>query len=336
MAPMLDAPWKRPPERPEDQIHAEDVCELLGVPLEIALPPNFHKYVYPCALGICSDGEIAFLSHENFADARLRELFGEKNYSQGTFDPALRAMRRDAHSAWRRGLDAFDVFMAISCASEVVRNGALSFHAPSVNLVKDTLVFDGNQHSYDLPALSRPRVVVDYGPGFGGRFVIKEHLAALVQGRPFVYLPISKGPFIDVFIHGFASTLMTKESWEVYTTNGFFASRRDGIFSASNHLASTAPGIGDVVLCSGLQDVDKQELRAGILNAFKILCPGGILFIRSQKMRDPPDSSTVDDMLEIAYEAGFSRKTAHFFHSFAGGVGPGKQPMPTVAVILTR
>ena len=81
--------------------------------------------------------------------------------------------------------------------------------------------------------------------------------------------------------------------------------------------------------------IDKQELRAGIVNAFTLLREGGILLIRSQKTREPAESSTVDDMLEIAYEAGFSPKAARFFHSISGDVTLGKRT-PTVSAILTK
>ena len=332
---MFDAPWKRPPKCPEDQVSAEDICELLGVPREIAAPPNFQKYVYPCALGVCSDDEVAYRHPGNFADSRLRELFGEQSYSLGTFEPALRALRREAPGPWRKGLAAFETLTAIACVADIVKNRAFSFQVPSAHLVKDTLVFDANQHSYDLPPLSRPRVVVDYGPGLCGRFVVKEHLDALAQGRPFVYLPITKGCFISVFMVSFASTLMTKESLPIYLSNGFFAPREDGMLAASGMLASTAPDTADIVFCSGLQNVDKQELRAGIVNAFIALRAGGILLIRSQRTREPEDSSTVDDMLEIAYDAGFSPKTTRFFHSTSGDPRLGKAT-PTVSAILTK
>ncbi len=50
----------------------------------------------------------------------------------------------------------------------------------------------------------------------------------------------------------------------------------------------------------------RKELEAGVCNAFTLLRSGGTLLIRSQRRREPPESSTVDDMLAMAYRAGFS------------------------------
>ena len=125
---------------------------------------------------------------------------------------------------------------------------------------------------------------------------------------------------------------MPQHLLDTYIRDGFFVQREDGILAASSELARTTSGVADLVLCSGLQDVEKHELRAGIVNAFTILGPDGILLIRSQRIRDPETSSTVDDMLEIAYEAGFSAKSARFFHSIAGG----KKQMPTMTALLRK
>lgn len=73
-----------------------------------------------------------------------------------------------------------------------------------------------------------------------------------------------------------------------------------------------------MIFCSGLQNVDKGELRAGIVNAYPLLQDGGVFLLRSQKNREPTESSTIDDMLEIAFASGFSPQSAQFFHSISG------------------
>lgn len=326
--------WKKPPKCPENQVTADDVCELLGVPREITAS-FFQKYIYPAAMAVCSDDEVAYLRREKIPDGILRELFGENGYGEGSFQPSLRAMMQECHAGWQMGLAAFQTKVACACVAHIVTGGAFSTQAVSANLVDDILLFDANQHSYPLPSLSRPRILIDYGPGLCGRFVVKEHLNALAKGRPYVYIPVSKGPFISAFLISFASTLMTKDSMAIYMNNGFFTPRDEGIRSATNSFIKSAPGRADVIFCSGLQMIDKQELRAGIMNAFTLLRDGGILLIRSQKTREPAESSTVDDMLEIAYEAGFSSNATHFFHSISGDVTLGKRT-PTVSAILTK
>ena len=313
----------------------EDICELLGAPREFATLENFQKYIFPCALAVCSHDEVARLHPGNFEDAKLGELFGEHSYSEGTFQPALRAILKESPAAWRKGLAAFEMQAACACAADIMISPGWSSHAASTTLMNDTLLFDANQHSYDLPPVSHSRIVIDYGPGLQGKFLVREHLNALAQGRPFVYVPVTKGCFIAAFLISFASTLMTKDSMAVYMNNGFFVPQEDGILFATNRFVVSAPGTVDVIFCSGLQLVDKVELRAGIVNAFTLLRSGGILLIRSQRTRDPEDSSTVDDMLEIAYEAGFSAKTTRFFHSISGDSRLGKAT-PTVSAILTK
>jgi hypothetical protein len=330
-AAMFDPPWKKPPQCPEDRVTPEDICVLLGVPREIAVSHS-QKYIYSAALDIFSDDEVASLHREPVTDPILRNLFGETKYSQGSFQPALRKMMQECHPGWQKGLGTFQANIAISCAVNVVKNGAFNWQAASANLVDDTLLFDANQHSYPLPPLSRPRILIDYGPGLSGRFVMKEHLNALAKGRPFVYAPIARGSFIPTFLVSYVSTLMTKESMSIYMNNGFFAPKHEGIRAVTNYFIQAAPGQADVIFCSSLQMVDKQELRAGIENAYPLLRDGGVLLLRSQKTREPAESSTIDDMLDIAFASGFSSQSARYFHSISGG---GKAT-PTLSAILIK
>jgi hypothetical protein len=130
----------------------------------------------------------------------------------------------------------------------------------------------------------------------------------------------------------FLSMIMSEHFSESYMRSGFLVANATGILAASSGMARTSPGAADLVLCSGLQDVEKQALRAGIENAFTILRPDGMLMVRSQRIRDPESSSTIDDMLEIAYQAGFSAKSARFFHSITGL----NKQMPTMTALLRK
>ena len=327
---MFDRPWDKPPLHPEKQATADGICELLGVPEKIQGIPSYPYYVYPCALEVCVDRELYFRHPQNFSEAKLIELFGRQNYNEGSFQPALRAMIEESPPAWQRGLEDFQKKVAYSLVSNLLHVKQFSIYGPSVRLARDTLLFD--QHSVELPPLQRPRVVVDYGPGINSRFMLQEHVEALQQGRPFTYVPIAKGCFINFFMGIFLSMLMTPEASENYMRRRFLFSSEAGILTASSNMARTSPGAADLVLCSGLQDVEKQALRAGIENAFTILRPDGILMVRSQRIRDPESSSTVDDMLEIAYQAGFSAKSARFFHSMAGL----NNHMPTMTALLRK
>ena len=327
---MFDRPWDKPPLHPEKQATADGICELLGVPEKIQGIPSYPYYVYPCALEVCVDRELYFRHPQNFSEAKLIELFGRQNYNEGSFQPALRAMIEESPPAWQRGLEDFQKKVAYSLVSNLLHVKQFSIYGPSVRLVRDTLLFD--QHSVELPPLRRPRVIIDYGPGINSRFMLREHVEALQQGRPFTYVPIAKGCFINFFMGIFLSMLMTPEASESYMRSRFLFSSEAGILAASSNMARTSPGAADLVLCSGLQDVEKQALRAGIENAFTILRPDGILMVRSQRIRDPESSSTVDDMLEIAYQAGFSAKSARFFHSITGL----NKQMPTMTALLRK
>lgn len=328
---MFDPPWKHPPTCPEDRVTAEDICVLLGVPREISVS-HFPSYIYSAALDVCSDDEVMSLHRAPVTDPVLRKLFGEIRYSEGSFQPALRRLLQECHPGWQKGLAELQARVAISCAVSIVKNGAFNWQVASANLVDDTLLFDANQHSYQLPPLSRPRILIDYGPGLGGRFVMKEHLNALSKGRPFVYAPVARGSFIPTFLISYVSTLMTKESMSIYMNNGFFGPHHEGIRAITSHFIKAAPGQADVIFCSGLQMVDKQELRAGIENAYPLLRDGGVLLLRSQKTREPAEASTIDDMLEIAFASGFSSQSARYFHSISGG----EKATPTLSAILTK
>jgi len=82
----------------------------------------------------------------------------------------------------------------------------------------------------------------------------------------------------------------------------------------------------------GLQAIDRRELEAGIVNSSLLLRPGGVLLIRAVKERNPPESATADDMLAIAYQAGFSDPL--LFHSVATP-RPG-EGFATLSAIFTK
>ena len=223
--------------------------------------------------------------------------------------------------------------VAATLAQNVLHNGWMSHMGPSVNLLGDTLVFDANQHYYELPPSPGPRIVVDYGPGICERFILDEHIRACAAGRPFFYIPVTRGPFSNRFALSYLMQVHGDDVVKAYMAQGTFLGQEDGMLAATTRLL-TSPVCGrvDLILCSGLQMAVREELEAGIVNAFPLLRRGGALLIRSQKQRDPPESSTVDDMLEMAYRAEFS--APRLFHSVAGDLLIGKRTEVVSAILI--
>jgi hypothetical protein len=241
----------------------------------------------------------------------------------------------EAPPTWRSEIEEFQWKLAEVLANWVVVQGIGRHILPSTNVVNDTLVFDANEHSYQLPSSPRPRVVVDYGPGLCERFILDEHIRALAEDRPFFYLPVTRGPFVNCY--AVCCLMLTYGSDVVnrYLAAGCFLVQDDGMLAATSRLLSSSIcGQTDVIFCSGLHLADKRELEAGIVNAFALLRPGGVLLIRAQKTRNPPESSTVDDMLAIAYRAGFA-VPQHVFHSISGDPRLGKRT-PTLSALLIK
>jgi hypothetical protein len=303
---MSERLWRLTPPRPPSEIRAEDVWAVLGVTPEVLSEPSAMWLLLRAALVVYGEGEGGPI-HEALADARLCALFGVTSFEAGSFVPALREMLEEKPPAWGEGLEDFQIKVTSTLAHGVVHSGWMRDHAPSVNLVGDTVTFNGNQHHHELPPVQHPRIVVDYGPGLGIRFIQREHFVACTNGRPFHYIPITKSSFPQQFGVFYLMQLYGDEAVSEYLSRGFAVQRTDGILSASTAMLShPARGHVDLIFCSGLQMAARPELEAGILNAFPLLGSGGTFLLRSQKQREPPESATIDDMLEIAYRAGFS------------------------------
>ncbi len=138
-------------------------------------------------------------AHDELTDRRLRELFGATSFEEGYLLPALREMLEESPPAWREGLKDFSHKVAATLAHHVVHSGWMSHDLPSVNLVVDTVFFDGNSQRCELAPTRQPRIVVDYGPGIGERFILGEHFLACKAGRPFYYTPVTRSSFPNSF-----------------------------------------------------------------------------------------------------------------------------------------
>lgn len=309
----------------------EELWQQLGIPRDLLWAPDTLLLVTSCAMELFCD-EIS-LPHPGAAgDARLRALFGYRSFEEGSFRRALQRVLAENSPAMQPALQAFRLLMARTLAAATVR-GSMSHVLPSTNLVNDTLMFDGNQHSYELPPSSHPRVVVDYGPGLNERFIVAEHDRAVTAGRPFFYLPVTQGPFVNDFAMACLALARGTAAVDQYVAQGFYLRQEDGILAATSRLlASPLRAQCDVIFCSGLQLVDRRELEAGIVNAFTLLRPGGMLLIRSLKERNPPHAATTYDMLATAHAAGFADPS--YFHSIATPrMG---ESFPTLTAILTK
>jgi hypothetical protein len=293
---------------------------MLGVTQEVLAEPAATWLLLRAGVVVFSEGEGNPI-HEALADAQLCALFGVTSFEEGSFVPALREMLGENPPAWREAKKDFQIKVTATFAHGVVHSGWMRDHLPSVNLVGDTVMFDGDQHRYELPPVRHARVVVDYGPGMGIRFIQREHFLACTSGRPFHYIPITKGSFLTQFAVFYLVELYGDDAVSAYLADGLAIQRDDGIPAATTAmLSSSVLGQVDLIFCSGLQMVARPDLEAGIVNAFPLLRSGGTLLIRSPKHREPPESSTIDDMLAIAYRAGFS--APRFFESISANRKP--------------
>jgi hypothetical protein len=317
----------------ESGVHpVEELWLQLGVPRDLLRDRDTLALLIPCAMEVFCD-ELK-LPHPGTADdARLHALFGRQHFWEGSFRQALRGVLAESSLANRPGIEAFRTMVAGILANWTVAGGLMNHLLPSTNLVNDTLWFDGNQHSLELLPSSRPRIVVDYGPGIGERFILEEHFRAVAAGRPFFYLPVTQGPFVNHFAVVCLERIHGADIVDQYLARAFYLRQEDGMLAATTRLvASSVCGQCDVIFCSGLQLADRGEFEAGIVNAFTLLRPGGVLLIRASKDRDPPESSTAEDMLAMAYRAGFSEPLL-FHATTTPRIG---EHFRTLTAILTR
>lgn len=291
-------------------------------------PAVMAEYVLPGLVTGFLDGE-AELVREDPKRPLLQLWFGKKGFSSGRMVIALNQFREDGYDRdpllLRVARTLGDIVGAVTADIATQRDmltgleqlvpglGALisstiPIHRydmsplPSTIQVVDSeveLFTDGPREQLSQP----PRRVLHYGPSTQGRFLINELLSRIVAGGPPMdYTAAAKGPFIPSYLWSYmelamARALFTPDEKKLAGLN--LRTNVEGLGITSSLLALHEPGTTDLVIASGLYQVDAAELAVGFENAFTLLGEGGGLAIAwpHETRRDHVNSAQVLDMI---------------------------------------
>jgi hypothetical protein len=341
---------------------------------------NIVNYVIPASVETFLDGEVRSL-HSQPEEPRLEELFGTYEFKHGTFMPSLKALREQTHNERSFEGDAhtddpligFERFCARLVAMSTAEGGpdnldtwqvvdklaaesgqAVDYSA--VHTSSNPLDMSGIQPTTRIKGskivvgqfeeqLDRaPQTVLHYGPSVQGRYHIDTQVRMLQRGvRPFSYMPIARGAFVNSFLMKYLDARMEQAFGEPGLVKQLIAKqlylgREDGISSATDEIiraqkANGAPyDIFDLVISSGLYGLPHDELAKGMENAYKVLRTGGALALRHPVPKVTPTAIGGHEALSMAKEAGFKVDEANVQYEMTGPSGN----TDSLAVVLRK
>jgi hypothetical protein len=172
------------------------IYEAAGLPAEYLTAEFVRARVIPCVAATFSDGELV-IQHSVEEDPVAQEHFGAQSYDQGTFGQRLRALFEGDNVAMRHQVDGLIRYSANVFAHDVTLGNTTLPRHQNVIIHGQAVEFDHRS----VPLARPPQVVVDYGPGLQGRLHVDRQLADWDAGvRPYAYLAVGKGPFVNEFL----------------------------------------------------------------------------------------------------------------------------------------
>ncbi len=155
----------------------------------------------------------------------------------------------------------------------------------------------------DVAILNSGDVVLDIGPGIVGRRFINPIAYNAAFTRPYQYISISKGPFVNKFLESYywgrLSRLLAGDIAGIppYYVQGLENGMADG--TASLIYKYQAADKMTVSLMCGIHNATKKDLAMAAHNSETLLRSGGILVVSAPKRRYDETMSTFADMLDI-------------------------------------
>ncbi len=259
--------------------------------------PGILKGLAVATTQVFSDCEKATWEHPEIG-APLSEWLGERLFSEGRFHQNLQELYGDPGTALGPTLVQLEGDLgAITGHShgrseyyyQVIKLGL------STKILKDKVLT--REGELGLPNV--PRAVLELGPGFNGATMADLQAGALSQGEAAVrYVPVTRTGFIARFVgHHLIGSLerrhevrglgaqkardAAREQARQLVADGKLDARTNGIQAATDALAVEQPGSFDLLVCSGLHLVAREELLAGIANARDLLTPAGRIVVRA-------------------------------------------------------
>ncbi|MDB5182197.1 MAG: hypothetical protein JWP13_960, partial [Candidatus Saccharibacteria bacterium] len=265
-----------------------------------------------------SDGELRILTYDQFAaPGDMQKTSGKERF--GEFYDKLAKLQRQTRQESGDVTDNMNR-LARFCGralAEAVSAGAVQ--TPDAKMVRvgtnslDDHVFI-KFDSYRWRSQHPVGVIMEYGPGVGGKRIVDAQLAALDMGAaPFQYVAISDGPFVNQFLMSYLGNQLESSygpGASAYANSGrLIAGREDGMLQATTNILDASQPSGshemcDAILFTGLHDVDPTELEFAIRNSPQLLRGDGKVFLSAPIPKLRPDLTTFAEQLSWAMQAG--------------------------------
>ena len=305
--------------------------EALGVPSAVMERPEFVQHLMLAVSISACEQEVA-LNHPRFpdGDAALQEQFGERWYHDGTLGAGVKEVAEDKNSSLQPVAERFVTLSAEALAIWAMRGRVILPIGPTVFVDGGAgqLGFEGGKHAYRLP--HKPQMVVDYGPGFQGRFHTDRQLQDLQQaGITYGYVGLARGPFIPAFLRQHLALRAERYPTEARALvgNRLQAIGKDGIENGVERLAESmrtrtgSSEFADIVIASGIHSAGEAAIT-GVAKAFELLKSGGVLLVRAPK--EPPANDPgvpIGELRSAALGAGFRAGRMRSFDTTTRGRG---------------
>lgn len=297
--------------------------DAVQLPREYLTPGFIREHVIPAMFTEFTDGEITSL-HPTETDPVVAHFFGSDIYSDGVFGPRIRSLFENGDTPIRHQADAFVRFCADVVVRDIIEGNVRVPELPnvSINTQSQTIHFDN--HCVELE--TKPKMIIDYGPGIQGRFHVEQQIAELGKGGSYQHIAITKGPFINEFLMNYWGERVGRDLLP-RVLGGYYVGRENGIAEASSDLItdfSKAIGsseVADIVIASGVHSAGRTEMAIGIRNAHTLLRRGGSLLLRAPKIdaQINPDYAYAEHMIDMAEQAGFKTEDGQYFNVKTGG-----------------
>lgn len=298
-----------------EELGFRPIAEAVGVPDEVLGDSTFGTHLVFCAAGLLSDYEVK-PRHKLFAGDnadQMRAVFGDRYYHDGSMARDLSDIVSGASGTQRESLrPSMERLIGISATAfaEWTIGGRIGLPpGPTVwvDRGKKLLHFDV-RHKVALRA--DPQTVVDYGPGFQGRFHVGRQFDDASRQNPvYSYFGLARGPFIPAYLREYRGVFergMPGDSQTLKNQQASFEVSDGGIVASCDRLLDQkGEGFADLVIASAVHSAGQAALD-GVTRAYSMLKSSGALLLRGPV--SPPENDPgvpVDELKAAALGSGF-------------------------------
>lgn len=296
-----------------DIINLIELTDALDIPRELATSDLIVNYLIPSVIEEYSDGEIR-LFHKPLDDTKLVHLFGKTSFEEGIISKKLRDLELSNNSSTK-----FNFKKLIGLSAKFLSYMVINGEVPSVsqpNIEVDKIARKVTFDTQSVRLKETPEYVVDLGPGIKGKHHIDRQIDDNILRKtfPYIYFPITKGPFISRFLVEYANTKLQEDKNQFIAYSSYLWGIDKGMAEGTSYLIDT-PLVEEntgVIIASGVHKVEASEINEAFNNCANFMKSGSLLVIRAPKQKISENIFTdADEMVQMALNAGLVVDSSH-------------------------